>query len=335
MHQAADVDVAVAVRSARVRAAAAWDPPPHVAALVGSDDELLADTLPYVEEGLHAGDLVVLACPPRTAALISGALGERAGAVETDARLCLLDASVPDAATALGELVRRATGTGSGRLRLAGQVQFGPAPRNWREGLRYEAAMNELLSHRPVSALCLYDRRVLPADVLAGAGATHASVLADGRSRRSPEFRDPADFVRELPLPREAVEDAPPVLAIDDAPSLAGLRRHLRVAIGAQVRDRDQAADLHLAVSEIAANAFRHGGRPVSARLWADAERIVCTVTDRGRGLDAPFAGIRPAHGPDLARGGMGLWLARKLWDHVDLLPAAPGLTVRLSSRLR
>jgi hypothetical protein len=31
----------------------------------------------------------------------------------------------------------------------------------------------------------------------------------------------------------------------------------------------------------------------------------------------------------------MGLWLARKLWDHVDLLPGSHGLTVRLSTRLR
>jgi hypothetical protein len=30
----------------------------------------------------------------------------------------------------------------------------------------------------------------------------------------------------------------------------------------------------------------------------------------------------------------MGLWLARKLWDHVDLLPGSAGLTVRLSSAL-
>jgi hypothetical protein len=31
----------------------------------------------------------------------------------------------------------------------------------------------------------------------------------------------------------------------------------------------------------------------------------------------------------------MGLWLARKLWDHVDLLTGPDGLTVRLSSPLR
>jgi hypothetical protein len=30
----------------------------------------------------------------------------------------------------------------------------------------------------------------------------------------------------------------------------------------------------------------------------------------------------------------MGLWLARKLWDHVDVLPTEQGLTVRLSTRV-
>ena len=42
------------------------------------------------------------------------------------------------------------------------------------------------------------------------------------------------------------------------------------------------------------------------------------------------------AHGDDLGAGGMGLWLARKLWDSVDLLPGVPGgFTVRLASTLQ
>jgi anti-sigma regulatory factor (Ser/Thr protein kinase) len=101
------------------------------------------------------------------------------------------------------------------------------------------------------------------------------------------------------------------------------------------VSDPEQREDLRLAASEIAANAFRHGRRPVSARVWADRRRMVCEITDSGTSFDDPFAGFLPAHGPDLGRGGMGLWLARKLWDHVDLLPGPDGLTVRLSSPLR
>jgi anti-sigma regulatory factor (Ser/Thr protein kinase) len=101
------------------------------------------------------------------------------------------------------------------------------------------------------------------------------------------------------------------------------------------VPDREQQEDLHLAAAEIAANAFRHGVRPVSARVWADVGMVVCVISDRGTSYRDPFSGFVPAHGLDLSHGGMGLWLARKLWDHVDVLPADEGLSVRLSTRLR
>jgi anti-sigma regulatory factor (Ser/Thr protein kinase) len=130
------------------------------------------------------------------------------------------------------------------------------------------------------------------------------------------------------------VESGPPAFSIDDVPSLPELRHALGGALDALVPDEDQRGDLHLAVSEVAANAFRHGTRPVSARVWADAQRIVCTVNDRGRSFDDPMAGYIPAHGLDLGRGGMGLWLARKLWDSVDIVAGEHGLTVRLSTQL-
>ena len=59
---------------------------------------------------------------------------------------------------------------------------------------------------------------------------------------------------------------------------------------------------------------------------------LVCTITDAGSRFDDPLAGFVPAHGYDLSRGGMGLWLARKLWDHVDLESGPGGFTVRLST---
>lgn len=62
---------------------------------------------------------------------------------------------------------------------------------------------------------------------------------------------------------------------------------------------------------------------------------MICTITDSGTTFDNPLAGFIPAHGFDLGRGGMGLWLARKLFDHVDLFPGPTGFTVRLSTTLR
>jgi hypothetical protein len=66
-----------------------------------------------------------------------------------------------------------------------------------------------------------------------------------------------------------------------------------------------------------------------------DTEGVVCVISDRGTTYTDPLSGFTPAHGLDLSLGGMGLWLARKLWDHVDVLPSGTGLSVRLSSRLR
>jgi anti-sigma regulatory factor (Ser/Thr protein kinase) len=147
--------------------------------------------------------------------------------------------------------------------------------------------------------------------------------------------RDPRDFVRSLPVPREPVEAAPPVLLVDDAPALPALRHALAAVVDRFTPDPEQREDLRLGLAEVAANAFRHGSRPVSARAWCDGRLLVCTVTDRGSRFDDPLAGFVPAHGDDLGLGGMGLWLARKLFDSVDLLSGPHGFTVRLATQLR
>lgn len=135
-------------------------------------------------------------------------------------------------------------------------------------------------------------------------------------------------------MPREPVEDCAPVLDIPAATALADLRHRLGAALSAHVADPDLADDLHLAVSEVAANAFRHGTPPVSARMWVGPDQLICEIGDRGSAFADPLAGFQPAHGPDLGRGGMGLWLARKLFDHVDLVPGPGGLVVRLATRI-
>jgi anti-sigma regulatory factor (Ser/Thr protein kinase) len=307
----------------------------HGAAVVGSQRELLDTALPFLEAGLRAGDLVALTCPPETVELLSSELGERARAVESDPRMSLLGARAPDALTMCRRFLERATATGSGRLRVLAEIDFGEEPADWREGQRYESVYNRLMGEEPVSAICLYDRRRLSADVVGSAAATHP-VLVDGQTWSSnPAFQDPGVYIPSLPLPRAPIEDGDPVFAVDNAPTLAGLRHQLGAVIASLVSDRDQQEDLHLAASEIASNAFRHGVRPVSARVWADGDRVICVISDRGMSYSDPMSGFTPAHGLDLSNGGMGLWLARKLWDHVDVLPTEAGLSVRLSTRLR
>jgi anti-sigma regulatory factor (Ser/Thr protein kinase) len=323
---------ATVARSSR----ASSEPPAfvHGAALVHSPGEAVAVAAAYVDEGLRAGDLSVLACAPETVEAVRGVLGLRAGEVEDDARICLVGARAPDAMAVVRQRVELAVTRGSGRLRILAEPLFGSDPRRWREIRRYEAAANALVDGAPVSCLCVYDRERLPAEVLATARHTHPELWMGGVRVGSSDYREPLGVLRDLGTVREPVEDGEPVFAVDAAPALAGLRGGLRRALEAVVPDADQRADLHLGVSEVAANAFRHGRRPISARLWADGSTVVCTVSDSGTTFGDPLAGFLPAHGDDLSAGGMGLWLARKLWDDVDLVTGPSGLTVRLVAGL-
>ena len=307
----------------------------HTAAVVHSADETVAVASAFLEEGLRAGDLPVVAAPPATAEAVRQALGVRAGGVEEDARICLLGARSPDAIAVVRKALDRALTTGSGRLRILAEPSFGADPLRWREVRRYEAASNALVAAMPVTTLCVYDREQVPAEALETARATHPELLLGGVRVSSSGYRRPDACLRELAVAREPVEAGEPVYAVDGVAVLPVLRRELRRELAAVVPDPDQRADLHLAASEVAANAFRHGRPPVSARVWADDTTLVCTITDSGTGYDDPLAGFVPAHGDDLAVGGMGLWLARKLWDSVDLLPGTTGgLTVRLATTL-
>jgi anti-sigma regulatory factor (Ser/Thr protein kinase) len=309
--------------------------PAHAAAVVDSDEQLAATAGSFLRPAIEQGDLTVVGCRRPVADLIVDALGDLARSLVFDERVCLYAVRAPEAFACTKQLAAQAAERGSGRLRLFAQVDFGDHPRDIREGQCFEAAVNVLRSRTPMSTLCLYDVRRLPKELVRSARATHPYLVEDGRRVVSRDFVAPAEFVRHLPVPPEPLQDGRPVLAVDDAPTLAGLRHAIARVLETEVRDHEQREDLHLAFSEMAANAFRHGGRPVSARIWTGPDRLVATISDSGSGFDDPLYGYWPAHGDDLGKGGMGLWLARKLCDHVDLLPGPEGLTVRLNTALR
>ena len=304
----------------------------HAAAVVRSDAELLGVATTHVRRGLEAGDLVVVAGTPTFTQALAGEFG-LSDRVVVDDRIRLNGRRAPDALGACLQAARRAADEHRG-VRLLAEVEQPDDPRAVHDFACLESAANVMSPAAPLGTLCVYDTRHLPADLVRTAACTHPLVVDRSGRRLSPAYVDPREFVRGLPLPHEPLQDAAPSLAVDDAATLAGLRHALGAELARVVPDREQREDLHLGISEMAANAFRHGARPVSARLWAAPDRLLCTISDCGRGVD-PLAGYWPAHGDDLSRGGMGLWLARKLFDHVDLIREGGRTTVRLATSLR
>ncbi|SDX35443.1 Histidine kinase-like ATPase domain-containing protein [Geodermatophilus africanus] len=306
----------------------------HDALFFSSPGELAAATVPFVRDGLAAGDAVVVAASPATADLVRTA-------VDGDERVRMLERGeayarrTPAAVTAFRRLTDELTAAGAAGVRVVGETDFGRTEREWLEWQRYEAVLNRVLAPWPLWGLCVFDTTRLPEPVLESVARTHPAVVV-GRSRTAnPHFVDPAEYLRGLPVPPEPLQGSAPRLAVDDVADPIALRHAVAAELASVRGPREVVEDFLLAVDETTSNAIRHGAPPVGLRLWTSADRLVCTVTDAGPGPDDPFAGYGPAHGTDLSRGGMGVWLARQLCDHVDISPGPDGVTVRLTTALR
>ena len=93
-----------------------------------------------------------------------------------------------------------------------------------------------------------------------------------------------------------------------------------------------RARDLVIAVSEVAANTFRHARSAGTLDIWHDQNEIVCEIRDKGVITD-PLAGKRRPASDALA--GHGLWLVHQLCDLVELLSGEDGTTIRMHMLLK
>jgi anti-sigma regulatory factor (Ser/Thr protein kinase) len=307
---------------------------PHDALLYDSPDQLVEVAVPFLTDGLAAGDAAVIATGAAAARVLCEAL-------DGDPRVVVLDrGDVYSARTAtaittyrrVGE--QRSGGPGS-RARIVGEIDFGRTEREWLEWQRYEAVINEALVGWPLWGLCLFDTARTPDPILESAVRTHEHLATPDGRQANPQFVQPADYLRALPVAAEPLQDRAPRLWAKDVADFIGLRHAVAAELATVDAPRDVIDDFLLAVDEMTSNAVRHGLPPVSLRLWIGNDRIVCVIGDGGPGWDDPFAGYGPAHGDDLSRGGMGLWLARQLCDHVDIDHGEHGVLVRLTTRLR
>jgi anti-sigma regulatory factor (Ser/Thr protein kinase) len=311
----------------------------HDGFLYDDDDHLVRVAAPFLLEGLSAGHPVVIATTARTAGIVREAVGEHPLLHVLD-RQEAYRSRTPAAIATFRRLAEEHAVDGA-RLRVLGEVDFGATERDWLEWQRYESVINEALADWPLWGLCVFDTRQLPQPLLESAVASHpVLVRPDGAPAVNPAFVDPATYLRNLPVPDEPLEATAPRLTAPDVSDFTGLRHALVGELAGTGGDPDLLEDFRLAVDEMVSNAVRHGRPPVGLRLWTAEDRIVCTISDGGPGWDDAFAGYGPAHGEDLSRGGMGLWLARQLCDHVDIsgghgTPGDGDVEVRLTLLLR
>jgi anti-sigma regulatory factor (Ser/Thr protein kinase) len=296
----------------------------HEAGFYGSDAEFAALIVPFVEEGVAAGEPVIIGYDERKSGLLRSWLADVSG-VEfiSDSSLYATPAR---AIAAYRRLFEFHMATGAGQIRIAGDV---PHPGNGGrfEGWdRYEWAVNTVWQEFPVWGLCLYDTAAAPPQVLEVVERTHPRLVSpSGRRQASGRYQDAPVFgAPPVPDPLEATK---PLADLAGWPA-ADIRRVIARVGRGRVPDATL-TDLIIGASEAVTNAYHHGRPPVRVCIWAAPGRVVVAVHDTGPGPASPLAGLVPVS-PGPASLGMGLWVMHQLDIDVALIRAPGGFTVRL-----
>lgn len=303
-------------------------------AVYESEEDLSRRVLPFLHDGLVAGESVEVVTSPGAASCLQEALGADAGRVRWGLPGVVYDRLGPMFGGLRDHLAGHARA--GNRVRLVAEGPPTRDPARTEAYLRFEAAANEVLGTFGFPWACLYDRRRHPAAVLDQVVQVHPQVLdAAGQRVVSAGFLAPDAFLQAHPGPLSTV---PPVVPLDRRLTAAlhvpAARREAlggAAALGLAVADEE---DFELVAAEVLSNALRHGEQPCRLRVWATGTHVVVRVDDQGPGDDLPTKGFRP---PDPARGrlgGMGMWLVRQLADVVHVHTGATGTAVEVQFHL-
>jgi anti-sigma regulatory factor (Ser/Thr protein kinase) len=293
----------------------------HTALLYESTDEYLATAVPFLTEGIEAGERAVVAHTRSGLALMREALGLHASEVTfIDVGLIYTRPARTLALyhRAFTEQLRQAPA-----VRAIADVQFGADPREWSTWTGYEAVTNRSFRHLPARVVCSYDARRTPAPILEAVWQTHPEVVAGGAWATSERFQDPDEVLRRAAGAPMGPLELRPISAGGD---IERLRERLAHAMFAAGVPSARAVDMLLAATEIASNAETHGGGIRDVRVGQCQGRFVCEIIDRGDGFDDPAAGYLPPG----AGAGAGLWVARQLTWEIEFFRCPEGFTARI-----
>jgi anti-sigma regulatory factor (Ser/Thr protein kinase) len=294
----------------------------HEAVFYAGPEGFLDRVAPFVEEGVAAGEPVMVALEaPKLRAL-----RERLGSAAEDVELVDMGEIGHNPACIIPAWRDFVAGR-SGPMRGVGEpIWPGRSPAELVECQCHEALLNHAFADADgFHLVCPYDAVHLDRDVIEEAERAHPWVGAAESARYRGHADPPPQFCEPLPEP----PGNPPEHRIAWE-TLSGIRtlvgEHARAAHVSEART----GDLVLATHEVATNSIRHGGGEGTLRVWHDRDTVICEVRDRGR-LDKPLAGrAKPSLDED---GGWGLWLANQLCDLVQLRTLPDGNVVRLHLR--
>ncbi len=299
----------------------------HEAFFYADADEFLAGAMPFLRDGLDAGEVALVAV--------------------TKARAEALQAELNGAAEQIRFVAMEELGRNPARIIPAWRQfvdEYGGSDRPIRgigepvwprrtsaeidECQRHESLLNYAFWDGPAwRLLCPYDSAGLDDDVLEVAHRSHSFVSGSAASpdEEIEEVLDPdeiAPFAGTLP-PRPAG-----ATTFDFEQAALHQARALVAAEAGRARlSLDRVFDLVATVGELTANSVMHGGGQGVLSVWREEGAMVVEIEDRGL-IEDPMAGRLRPRGSQV--GGRGLWMVHHLCDLAQVRSGPDGTTVRV-----
>ncbi len=298
----------------------------HEACIYDGTDQFLRMTVPWIQEGLQAGDPIIAVAHRKNADALREALGADAGQIEIHNSESWY---VSPAKSLKGFITFAAAYPNAQCVRLVGEPVW---PLGWetavREFAHYEAAFNVIAQDSPIWALCTYDANVLPDRVLDHAYSTHPHVRTEALAATNDRFVEPDEYCAQL---ADSMSEPVEATDVDVTADLRALCETVTEwAMAASVAP-NRIGSLRLAVHELAMNALAHGDGPASARTWVTPAAFVFELTSLGTALSETTAGYVPVD--PAADRGRGLWLVRQLCDFVEVRSRRGRTVIRIHMR--
>ncbi len=300
----------------------------HPAFFYRSDEEYLAVLVPFVTDGLAAGQPVAVAVPGQRLAVLRPALGADADGVTM---IDMTEAGRNPGRIIAGVLRRFADAHPDGHVRIIGEPIWAErTSTEYPACVQHEALINPAFAGRDVTIVCPYDTTRLPDHVVADAHATHPEIWQVDERRSSDKY-DPAGVVDRYNEPLDDGSAGTQTLDVTTLGELPGVRQWVTDRAALLGLAPGRLPDLELIANELVVNGIVHGGGSAHVRMWVADGHLVCEVSDPGRWTD-PLAGRRPPEKGQLS--GRGLLLVHGLADLVRTHTTPSRTTIRAYLRL-
>jgi hypothetical protein len=299
----------------------------HEAFLWNGRADFVEGLLPFVEEGVDAGEAVLVAATPEHGKWLSDGLGSTASRVHF-VDITLLGRNPARIIPACQQFLHDWSGYGRPARAVGEPLWDGQRPDEVRESQLHEALMNVAIDpDLPFWVRCPYDAGHLDADVLAEASRSHPALATTASYQGSHSYHGHAHaeamFTGDLP-PMDG-----PATEVDV--TQAGLDA-VAATVTLQAASGDlcsnQVVDLTHAVRQLAEESLTRGARQLTVRTWDRPDAVVAEVADTTVTHDL-LVGRRLPQAP----GGDALWWANQACDLVQIRSSGRGTTVRLHMR--